>query len=85
MKTKLLFIALTFTLMLSGCSKDEQTNQNNCDCEKQYYIGAPIVGGGGFQYTFQFSEQIQYDCEGETGVYIPVSNVNYNYYKIECD
>jgi len=82
MKTiKLLLLALLF----NGCSSQEEARQGTCDCEKQYYIGAPTVGGGGFEYTFQFSESIQYDCNSETGVFIPISNVNYNYYKIECN
>ena len=83
MKTiKLLLLLLLFV----GCSAQEEARQSElCDCEKQYYIGAPIVGGGGFEYMFQFSEIIEYDCDGETGVYIPVSSTNYNYYKIECE
>ena len=85
MKTKLLLIALAFGLMSSTCSNDDPVG-NECDCEIGYYIYTPYVGGGGGTYNLQFTQPIDFDCVNETyGDYFPVSNVNYNYAKVECD
>jgi hypothetical protein len=85
MKTKLLLIALAFGLMSSTCSNDDPVG-NECDCEIGYYIYTPYVGGGGGTYNLQFTQPIDFDCVNETyGNYFPVSNVNYNYAKVECD
>jgi hypothetical protein len=84
MKTiKLLLLALLFV----GCSTQEEEPQGLCDCEKQYYLWRPNVGSGsGYVYEYLFSESIQYDCINQpTGIYIEVSNVNYNRYKIVCE
>ena len=82
---KLLLILLT-TLLLS-CSADEtkRVSVNGCNCRVEYYLGAPPVGGGSLQYTFQFSEPIDYDCTKPFGNYYLVSNANYNYAKVVCE
>ena len=85
MKTKLLLIALAFGLMSSTCSNDEPI-VNECDCEIGYYLYTPYVGGGGGTYNLQFTQPIDFDCVNDTyGEYYPVSNVNYNYAKVECE
>jgi len=84
MKTKLLLLLLLFALTSSTCSNDEQ--QTGCDCEIGYYLYVPEVGGLGGEYQHQFSEPIDFDCVNEDyGFYFQVSNVNYNYAKIECE
>lgn len=86
MKTKILLLALAFALMSSTCSNDEEPAVETCDCELQHYLYVPNVGGGGGNYEFQYSEQIDFDCvANEYGFYYPVSNVNYNYDKVVCD
>lgn len=85
MKTKLLLIALAFGLMSSTCS-DAEPVAETCDCEIGYYLYTPHVGGGGGNYALQFTQPIDFDCVNEAyGDYFPVSNVNYNYAKVECD
>jgi hypothetical protein len=85
MKTKLLLIALAFGLMSSTCSNDEPI-VNECDCEIGYYLYTPYVGGGGGTYNLQFTQPIDFDCVNDAyGEYYPVSNVNYNYAKVECN
>lgn len=85
MKTKLLLIALTCWLMLSGCSAEERV-ANDCNCVEEFYLKRPVVGGSGYTYEFIFSQPIEFDCiNGETGVYYPVSNVNYNTAKVICE
>jgi len=86
MKTKLLLFALAFGLMSSTCSTDEVETLNDCNCEEQFYIKAPIVGGGGFTYEFIYARPIAFDCVNEEyNVYYPVSNVNYNTAKVVCE
>jgi len=86
MKTKLLLITLAFGLMSSTCSTDEQTETAECDCEVQHYLYVPNVGHAGGNYQLQYSESIDFDCiNNQTGVYYPVSNMNYNYDKIVCE
>ncbi len=85
MKTKLLLIALTVWLMLSSCSAEERVI-NDCNCVEEFYLRRPIVGSSGFTYEFVFSQPIEFDCLNEEfGFYYPVSNVNYNYAKVECE
>jgi hypothetical protein len=85
MKTKIMLIALAFGLMSSTCSNDEPI-VNECDCEIGYYLYTPYVGGGGGTYNLQFTQPIDFDCVNDTyGEYYPVSNVNYNYAKVECE
>ena len=85
MKTKLILLLLAFSLMSSTCSEDEPI-VNNCDCEASYYLYTPVVGGLGGEYVYQFSEAIDFDCINESyGEYFPVSNINYNYAKVECE
>jgi hypothetical protein len=78
-KLLLLFTAILFI----SCSADRQTDE--CDCVIEYYQYVPIVGGGGGNYVFQFSNPIEFDCSQPSGFYYPVSNINYNYAKINCD
>ena len=85
MKTKLLLTLLAFVLMSSTCSNDEPI-VNECDCEVTYYLYVPNVGGQGGVYEPQFTQPIDFDCvNDEYGNYYQVSNVNYNYAKVECD
>lgn len=84
MKTKLLLITLAFGMMSGTCSEEEQTAE--CDCEVQHYLYVPNVGHAGGNYELQYSEPIDFDCiNNETGVYYPVSNINYNYDKVVCE
>jgi hypothetical protein len=85
MKTKLLLLLLAFSLMSSTCSEDEPI-VNDCNCEIEYYLYVPTVGGGGGTYQFIDKEPINFDCINEDfGHYFNVSNVNYNYAKIVCE
>jgi len=85
MKTiKLLFIALLFV----GCSASDDTRitGTECDCVEEFYLRRPYVGGGGFTYEFMFSNPIEFDCVNNAwGEYYPVSNINYNYAKVNCE
>jgi len=87
MKTKLFLIALAFGLMSSTCSEEERTTvPEDCNCEVQHYLYVPNVGHAGGNYQLQYSESIEFDCiNNQTGVYYPVSNMNYNYDKIVCE
>lgn len=85
MKNKLLLILLAFTLMSSTCSNDEPI-VNECDCKITYYLYTPNVGGQGGQYVPQYTQPIEFDClNNQWGQYYQVSNVNYNYAKVECE
>lgn len=85
MKTKLLLITLAFGLMSSTCSTEEEPI-TDCNCEIGYYLYTPHVGGGGGTYVLQFTQPIDFDCVNESyGDYFPVSNINYNYAKVECE
>jgi hypothetical protein len=85
MKTiKLLFIALLF----AGCSAsdDSRVTGTECDCVEEFYLRRPYVGGGGFTYEFIFSNPIEFDCINNAwGEYYQVSNINYNYAKVNCE
>jgi len=85
MKTKFLLLLL---VILSGCSAsdDSRITGNDCDCVEEFYLRRPYVGGGGFTYEFIFSNPIEFDCiNNEFGYYYPVSNINYNYAKVNCE
>jgi len=83
MKTiKLLLLLLLFV----GCSASEDQPQiETCNCTLEHYLYVPYVGGGGGTYVFQFSEPIEIGCDTIPTGYIPVSNINYNYNKINCE
>jgi len=85
MKTKLLLIALAFGLMSSTCTPEEEPQIETCNCTLEHYLYVPYVGGGGGTYVFQFSEPIEIGCDTIPTGYIPVSNINYNYNKINCE
>jgi len=89
MKTKLFLLALSFGLMSSTCTPEEQQqDENNCLCQKVYYdleiVGwsngvAPIWG-----YVKVGEEQAtEMDCALDTGEYIQTDSNSY--YKIECE
>lgn len=89
MKTKLLLLALSFGLMSSTCTPEEQPQDENlCECKKVYYdygvTGwqngvAPIWG-----YTKVDEESAtETDCNLDTGEYIQVDSNTF--YKIECE
>jgi len=85
MKTKFLLLLL---VILSGCSAsdDARITGTECDCVEEFYLRRPYVGGGGFTYEFIFSNPIEFDCiNNEFGYYYPVSNLNYNYAKVNCE
>jgi len=89
MKTKLLLLALSFGLMSSTCTPEEQQQDETlCECKKVYYdygvVGwsngvAPIWG-----YTKVGEEQAnQMDCDLNTGEYVQLDSNSY--YLIECN
>ncbi len=85
MKIKLLLLLL---VILSGCSAsdDNRVTGTECDCVEEFYLRRPYVGGGGFTYEFMFSNPIEFDCVNNSwGEYYPVSNINYNYAKVNCE
>jgi hypothetical protein len=89
-KTLLLAFVLIFTLAAS-CEPDEpQTTQTEqCSCVKTYYLFHPSMGNGP-SYIPAWYEEIDtevgnFDCEQDTGSYVPVSNSQYSHYKIICD
>ena len=85
MKTKLLLTLLAFVLMSSTCENDEPI-VNECDCQITYYLYTPDVGSPSGQYVPQFTQAIDFDCINQDyGYYYQVSNVNYNYAKVECE
>jgi hypothetical protein len=85
MKTKLLLTLLAFVLISGTCENDEPI-VTDCDCRITYYLYTPNVGAPSGTYVEQFSEPIEFDCNNESyGNYFQVSNVNYNYAKIECE
>jgi hypothetical protein len=85
MKTKILLLLF---VILSGCSAsdDSRVTGTECDCVEEFYLRRPYVGGGGFTYEFIFSNPIEFDCiNNEFGYYYAVSNLNYNYAKVNCE
>ena len=86
MKNKLLLTLLAFVLISGTCEPDEADRTTECDCEVTYYLYVPNVGGQGGVYEPQFTQPIDFDCvNDEYGNYYQVSNVNYNYAKVECE
>ena len=79
---KLLFIALAFLAL--GCTAEKQ--QDKCDCRIEYYSWRPAIGTLPQNYSFMFSEPINFDCKNEQyNTYFMVSNPNYNRAKIVCE
>lgn len=83
MKTKLLLLFIVLFSFGSSCEPEEQTQSN---CTITYFLFVPTVGGVGGEFIEQFSEPIDFDCvNNEYGYYYEVSNINYNYAKVDCD
>ncbi len=91
MKTKLLIIALAFSLMSSTCSTDESPADsiNECVCFKVYYDYVVLgFGMGGVQPIWGYTEVARepasnLDCADDTGTYVQLDSNSY--YKIECE
>ena len=83
MKTKLLLL-LAFAFISCTASKDEQ-GEELCDCTLEHYLYVPNVGSSGGEYRFIFAEPLQFECEAQWGDYYPVSNINYNYDRVNCN
>ena len=85
MKKLLLLFVFAITLSCSTPEK-ERVAGLDCDCDVSYYLYTPNVGGMGGNYVYLFSNPIEFDCRTqEHGFYYPVSNINYNYAKVECE
>lgn len=87
MKTKLLIIALAFSLMSSTCSNDEAPVVNNCTCFKVFYDYG-IVGWaqGGVQPIWGYTETGRIPAPNADCVNTGYVQLDSNsYYKIECE
>mgnify|MGYP006093747901 CR=1 FL=1 len=87
MKTKLLIIALAFSLMSSTCSEEDAPIVNDCTCFKVFYdYGVIGFGQGGVQPIWGYTETgripaTDADCNGTDYVQLDSNS----YYKIECE
>ena len=87
MKTKLLIIALAFSLMSSTCSEEDAPIVNDCTCFKVFYdYGVVGWGQGGVQPIWGYTETgritaTDADCIGTDYVQLDSNS----YYKIECE
>jgi len=82
-----IIILFVLTTLLFSCSANKtETLPSDCNCEVGHYLYVPNVGHPGGTYQLQYAEPIDFDCINEqSGVYYPVSNVNYNYDKVTCE
>lgn len=87
MKTKLLILALAFSLMSSTCSPEDAPQTNNCTCFKVYYdYGIVGWGQGGVQPIWGYTETgrepaTDANCNETNYVQLDTNS----YYKIECE
>jgi hypothetical protein len=85
MKTKLLILALAFSLMSSTCSTDDEPIVNDCTCFKVFYDYGVIQMNGVvpvWGYTEVDREPAtDADCSGTDYVQLDSNS----YYKIECE
>jgi len=85
MKTKLLILALAFSLMSSTCSEEDAPIINDCTCFKVYYDYGVIQMNGVvpvWGYTEVGREPAtDADCAGTDYVQLDSNS----YYKIECE
>ena len=87
MKTKLIMIALAFSLMSSTCSEEDAPQTNDCTCFKVFYdYGVVGWGQGGVQPIWGYTQTGRIpatddDCSGSDYVQLDSNS----YYKIECE
>ena len=88
MKTKLLLLLLSFSLMSGTCSTEKVETPNNlCHCSKVYYDYG-VIGMSGVSPIWGYTEvgretATEMECGLETGTYQQIDTNSY--YKIECE
>jgi len=90
MKKLILVLSIVF---LFSCSKPEIENKNaseaQCNCVKTFYIYHPAMGSGpSYIPAYYEVKNIQpgvYNCNEDTGLYVPYYTNGSTHYKIDCD
>ena len=86
-------ILLLSVMFLFSCSKPEIENKNEssgeCDCVKTYYIYHPAMGNGPSYipayYQVTNIQTGQFNCDEDTGLYVPYYTNGSTHYKIDCN